>query len=93
MELEAAKQFSIAIVMGIGFIGTGLVLHKGEHSIGLTTAAGVWVCAAIGIAVGFELYLLAINATLLTLFIFAGLDWFENRVERLFRRTSSSQEQ
>lgn len=79
-------RIAAAIIMGIGFIGTGLVVHKGEHPTGLTTAAGVWVCAAIGISVGFGLYLLAINATALTLFIFAGLDWVEDKAEKLFSR-------
>lgn len=81
-------RIAAAIIMGIGFIGTGLVIHKENHPIGLTTAAGVWVAAAIGIAVGFDLYLLAINATILTLFIFTALAWVERKIEKRFSRSS-----
>lgn len=81
-------RIAAAIVMGIGFIGTGLVIHKESHPIGLTTAAGVWVAAAIGIAVGFNLYLLALNATILTLFIFTALAWVERKIEGRFSKDS-----
>ncbi|HEY4511187.1 MAG TPA: MgtC/SapB family protein [Candidatus Paceibacterota bacterium] len=82
-------RIAAAIVMGIGFIGTGLVIHKGEHPVGLTTAAGIWVTAAIGITVGFELYLLAINAAILTLFIFTVLSFVETKLEKKFARSTS----
>lgn len=80
-------RIAAAIVMGIGFIGTGLVIQRGSHPIGLTSAAGVWVSASIGIAVGFGLYLLAINATILTLFIFMGLSFVERKLEQRFGRS------
>lgn len=66
-----------AIATGIGFIGAGIIFQQGEGVIGLTTAAGLWVTAAIGIAVGVEFYYLAIFSSILTvaiLFIFAILE-------------------
>lgn len=58
------------VVVGIGFIGAGLVVFRGSELTGITTAAGVWVSAAVGMACGFGLYALALFATGLTLFIF-----------------------
>mgnify|MGYP000976643194 CR=1 FL=1 len=52
------------IVTGIGFLGAGMIMYK-KHSIqGLTTAAGIWVTAGIGMCVGGELYYLSLGATL-----------------------------
>lgn len=60
-----------AIAIGIGFIGAGVIFHQEPSGVvGVTTAAGLWVAAAIGIAVGAGFYLISIVATLLTLFIF-----------------------
>jgi len=63
------------IVVGIGFLGAGLIFTKDSKLMGLTTATSIWVCAGIGMAAGFKLYNIAIVATLLTLFIFIVL-WF-----------------
>lgn len=63
-------QIILAVATGIGFIGAGVVLHRDDHHVeGITTAAGLWTAAAIGVAVGFKLYLLAFFATLLIIFI------------------------
>jgi putative Mg2+ transporter-C (MgtC) family protein len=74
------------ILVGIGFIGAGLVFHDHQHmrTSGLTSAAGLWVSAGIGMAVGFGLYPLAIIAALLTLLIFTVL-WY---VEKGFKKIS-----
>jgi putative Mg2+ transporter-C (MgtC) family protein len=74
------------ILVGIGFIGAGLVFHDHQHmrTSGLTSAAGLWVSAGIGMAVGFGLYPLAIIAALLTLLIFTIL-WY---VEKGFKKIS-----
>jgi len=69
----------IAIAVGMGFIGAGAVF-QGENTVkGLTTAAGLWVTAATGMAVGSRLYLLAICATFFVLVIFFGLGWLEGK--------------
>ncbi len=58
------------VVVGVGFLGAGLILVKDQQLQGLTTAAGVWVASAIGVAAGFGLYPIAITATIFTMLIF-----------------------
>ena len=76
------------ILVGVGFIGTGLIVTRDSKLMGLTTATGLWVSAGIGMAVGFKLFGLAVIATILTLFIFVVL-WF---VEQSLKKTSFFQE-
>lgn len=67
------------IIVGIGFLGAGLIFHHGLRVEGLTTAAGLWVASGIGMAVGTGLYFVAAAASLLTLFVFAILGRVELR--------------
>ena len=57
------------IVVGIGFLGAGIIIHHEQRVEGLTTAAGLWVTAAIGMAVGVRYYILAAGATLMMLLL------------------------
>jgi len=57
------------IVTGIGFLGAGTILHKSDRVEGLTTAAGLWMVAAIGMSVGVGYYIIAIAVTILTLLV------------------------
>lgn len=68
------------IVLGIGFLGAGLIIFRGFHIEGLTTAAGLWLVAAIGTAIGIGLYFVAIFVTFLALLILAGLRLLEEKV-------------
>lgn len=63
-----------AIVTGIGFIGAGTIIAQGEKGVhGLTTAASLWIIAAVGICVGIGWYLLAILTTIfIILILFLG---------------------
>lgn len=70
------------IIVGVGFLGTGLIFTKDNKLMGLTTATGLWVAAGIGMASGFGLYKLAIIGTLLTLFIFLALWSLEQRLRK-----------
>lgn len=67
-----------AIIQGVGFIGAGLMFVQGNAVHGITTAAGLWVSAAIGVLVGVGMYSLAIFAAALTLLVFFGLWHIEN---------------
>jgi putative Mg2+ transporter-C (MgtC) family protein len=58
-----------AIVSGIGFLGAGTILHKENRVEGLTTAAGLWMSAAIGMAIGVEQYILGSIITLIILLV------------------------
>lgn len=57
------------IVVGIGFLGAGAILHREDRIVGLTTAAGLWVSAAIGMAIGLGFYFLSIVLTLVILVV------------------------
>ncbi len=70
------------IVTGIGFLGAGVIIFRESHVEGITTAAGLWVAAGIGMASGFGLYIIAVFATVVTLFIFTVLWLFERRVKK-----------
>ena len=70
------------IVVGIGFIGTGVIFSKDSKLMGLTTATSLWVVAGIGMAVGFGLFKLAVISTALTLFIFIALWFVETAVKK-----------
>ena len=70
------------IVIGVGFLGTGLIFSKESKLMGMTTATSLWVSAGIGMACGFGLYKLAIIATFLTLFIFIVLWFFEAQLKK-----------
>lgn len=73
------------IVVGIGFLGAGLIIFQNDRLRGLTTAAGLWVAAALGMASGFGLYLLTIAGTILTLFVFTLLLKIEQFLEEKMR--------
>lgn len=68
-----------AIAIGIGFIGAGVIFRQTSGIVGLTTAAGLWTTAAIGIAVGAKFYLLAAFATFFAILILAGFGLLEEK--------------
>ncbi|PIS13734.1 MAG: magnesium transporter MgtC [Candidatus Tagabacteria bacterium CG09_land_8_20_14_0_10_41_14] len=70
----------LAIALGTGFLGAGAISHGDRKTEGLTTAAGVWLTAAIGLAVGANFLSLALLGTFLALLILAGLGLIEEKV-------------
>ena len=74
------SRIASQVVVGIGFIGGGLIFLKGERMEGLTTAAGLWAAAAIGMAVGFGFYAVAVYSTLLVLFVLWALRVLEDHI-------------
>ena len=77
-------QTAGAIITGIGFIGGGLIIFRNEALHGVTTAAGLWIAAGVGMAVGFTMYAVAIYSTLLALIMFTGMWYLENRFKHWF---------
>ena len=73
-------QIAANIVQGIGFLGAGLILHTKNRTLGLTSAATVFVVAAIGMTCGDGLYLVAALATFLVLLALQTVGTFENRL-------------
>jgi putative Mg2+ transporter-C (MgtC) family protein len=72
-------QVASNIVQGIGFLGAGLILHTRNRVLGLTSAATVWVVAAIGMACGAGLYFVAAIATLIVYVALQFVGLFEAR--------------
>ena len=62
-----AARVAAQVVSGIGFIGAGVIIFQKNVVRGVTTAAGLWVAAAIGLACGAGMYVVAIAATLFTI--------------------------
>ncbi|MCF7835644.1 MAG: MgtC/SapB family protein [Candidatus Marinimicrobia bacterium] len=63
------SRIASQIVVGIGFLGAGIIFFTKTEVRGLTTAAAVWVSAAIGMSVGLGFYYIAIFSTVLTVFV------------------------
>jgi putative Mg2+ transporter-C (MgtC) family protein len=74
------------VVTGLGFLCGGVIIFKDSQISGLTTAAGLWVAAAIGMASGYGFFALAIFATIATLFVFTILLVIEHVMVNLENR-------
>ena len=71
------------VVTGIGFLGAGVILARQGAIIGVTSAASVWVLAAIGVVIGVGHCWLGVKLAVLTVVILAGVDFVEARFESL----------
>lgn len=71
------------IVVGIGFLGAGLIIFQGSKLTGLTTAGGLWVTAGIGMASGAGLLGLATISTLIVFFILVVVYFFEAPLRKI----------
>jgi putative Mg2+ transporter-C (MgtC) family protein len=78
---QDTARVAAQIVTGVGFLGAGAVLSSRGHIRGLTTAASIWLVAAIGMAVGTGLYSLAIFTTLLSIGLLVLLRPLSRRLE------------
>ena len=68
------------IMTGIGFLGAGVIVKEGLNVRGLTTAASIWITAAIGVLAGVGLYLPMVVSVVLTLAVLSVFRWIEMRV-------------
>ena len=78
-------RIAAQIVSGVGFLGAGAILREGNKISGLTTAAAVWLVAAIGMAVGFGQYILASSACAAAILMQLGVRRTPGLLERLRR--------
>ena len=83
-------RMAAQVVSGIGFIGAGTIFRAGDSIKGLTTAAGMWTVAAIGVAAGFGLLELATTATVISLVVLFGLLPVVERIGSKSRRNPDS---
>ncbi len=80
-------RIAAQVVSGIGFIGAGTIMRFGGSVRGLTTAASIWIAAALGLTIGGGLYFVAATGTLITLFALTFLSKVERRMfpDRAFK--------
>ncbi len=73
------------IIVGVGFLGAGLILHnKDGHIENLTTSGGLWACAGIGIMVGFGMFKESIFVSILILFVLGTMSVVERAIRLKF---------
>ena len=84
-------RIAAQVVTGIGFLGAGAILRQQDQVKGLTTAATIWTVAAVGMAAGLGLFLVAIAATVLTLVVLIFIGVVEKRAEAALARTHRDQ--
>lgn len=72
-------RIAAQVVTGIGFLGAGAIIQMRGSVRGLTTAAGIWMVATIGMAVGVGMYTVSIIATVLIIIILVWIDKLEHR--------------
>jgi putative Mg2+ transporter-C (MgtC) family protein len=87
MDMQGASRMVSNVITGVGFLGAGLIFKdtQQQRAIGLTTAATVWATAAVGVAVGYQLYSIAITSAFALYFLLA-LDeykWYTNWRDRI----------
>lgn len=73
-------RIAAQVVTGIGFLGAGAILRLGVGVRGITTAASIWVVAAIGLCAGAGMYAAAVIATVIVLFVLLILDNVEKKI-------------
>ena len=83
MSSDGVSRVIQGLITGIGFIGAGAILKVGQDReiSGLTTSAGIWATAAVGVAVGLGLLGLAVLSVILIWFVLAGLGYVETRLK------------
>ncbi len=83
-------RLAAQVVTGIGFIGAGTIMQSRGAITGLTSAATIWVVAAIGLAIGAGFYVEALGTSALVMLVLAGLGHLEHRLLRAHRTLSAT---
>lgn len=72
-------RIAAQVVTGIGFLGAGTILHTRGQITGLTSAATIWVVAALGLTIGAGYFVEALGSTITVMVVLIGLGWVEKR--------------
>ena len=83
--MPSGDSIASNIVTGIGFIGAGVVFKEGATVRGITSAAIIWMSAAIGMCIGFQHYVLALFVVILVLLVMIALSRFEKLFDTLYQ--------
>jgi putative Mg2+ transporter-C (MgtC) family protein len=84
------SRVASTVAQGVGFIAGGAIFGKGGHVRGLTTAAGIWVTAALGLMIGAGFYIPAVMGVGLAIFVLVPLRWVERKLVRERRPANST---
>ena len=76
-----ASRIVHGVVTGVGFLGAGSIMRTEGFVFGLTTAASIWMVAAIGVAVGVQAYPLAVVGAVMALVVLEGYRWLERMTD------------
>ena len=79
---DGATRILSNLVVGVGFLGAGIIFYHDEKVRGATTASAFWVTVALGAAVGQGMYVEAFAGTFLSIIILAVLPFFERKINR-----------
>ena len=85
-------RMAAQVVSGIGFIGAGTIIFQKNVVKGLTTAAGLWVTSAIGMAAGVGMYDVAVAATVMVLICLEGMNFLHHRIFKHWHREYDADE-
>ncbi len=80
LKVGDPARVAAQVISGVGFLGAGAIIQNKGSIRGLTTAAGIWIVAALGLAIGVGLYLIAVIATAFILFTLVSLERYEHQV-------------
>ncbi len=83
------SRMASQIIVGVGFLGAGVIIFHRSKIHGITTAASLWVTAAIGMALGFKLFNLAVIATCLVLIVLIIFHFVEKSLVRKLKKISN----
>ncbi len=87
-----SSRIAAQVVTGIGFLGAGTILRTESGVRGLTTAAGIWFVAAVGVMAGAGLYLLSLLSTLVVVGLMTLLRGPEKAIEQRYARRASEEQ-
>jgi len=82
------SRIAAQIISGIGFIGAGVIIRTKASVHGVTTAATIWTVTAIGMAVGFEKYSIAVSLTFLAYFVLTILKVADRKIRKRIKVVS-----
>jgi putative Mg2+ transporter-C (MgtC) family protein len=77
------SRIAAGVVTGVGFLAAGIIFKSEDRVLGLTTAAEIWVMAAIGVAVGAGYYLAAVVTAIIVLIILVPLKYVEREAKNV----------
>ena len=87
---QSPDRIASNIITGIGFLGAGVIFKDGLSISGITTATAIWICAALGMAVGAGEYFISFAGSIIVLIVLAALQPVTRRIERFHQSRTYS---